>query len=208
MVFVPAIHTVEIVQTIRNRNNQQLAKNVYHARKRVGGVGASDVERMATVIMPSWETAQGKSSRSTEVETIGFTVRDLGSVDSFVYDNTLAPPIQGAVANPVLPMHTTIAIKFTTGLAGRSFRGRTYWIGLYESSVAGDFVTAAVVTALIAKLNNLKEALDAEGWDFVVVSKFHNGAPREAAAITNISGIGVTDNRVDTQRRRLIGEGQ
>lgn len=208
MPFVPALHTVEIVANYRNRNNQQVAKNVYHARKRIGGVGASDVERMATVIMPAWETGQGKTVRSTEVECTGFTVRDLGSVDSFVYDNVLATPIQGTVANAVLPMHTTIAIKFITGLAGRSFRGRTYWIGLYESSVTGDFVSGSVVTSIKSKLDNLKAALDAEGWDFVVVSKFANGAPREAAVVTNIAAVASTDNRVDTQRRRLIGEGQ
>lgn len=208
MVFVPALHCVEIVANYRNTVNLNVAKNVYHARKRVGGVGATDVERMATVIMPAWENAQARNDRSNQISCTGFTVRDIGTADSWVYDNVLAVPFVGATASPVMPMNVTLAFKLSTGLAGRTHRGRTYWIGLAEAQVSGDFVAGATATAITNKLLNLRTALDAEGWDLVIVSKFLNGAVREEAEVTNVTAIGAVDTRVDTQRRRLIGIGE
>jgi len=45
------------------------------------------------------------------------------------------------------------------------------------------------------------------GAELVVVSRYANGAPRAAGVATTVTSVGLTDFRVDTQRRRLIGEG-
>jgi len=48
---------------------------------------------------------------------------------------------------------------------------------------------------------------DGLGADWVVVSRFHDNAPRTAGVVSFINAATVVDATVDSQRRRLPGRG-
>jgi hypothetical protein len=72
------------------------------------------------------------------------------------------------------------------------------------STLIGDILAAYV--ALVA-------AVEPDGWDHVVVSRFSGvdedgrPIPRVAGVSTVVLSYGVTDNNLDSQRRRLAGRG-
>lgn len=207
MPFVPAANVIELVPNFRNTQTLDVAKNVLNFRKASGAVTAADLEAVELAYL-QWFIDLGNNEVSNQIQLIQTDARDLTSVNSFIDTNVMTPPVGGQRANAVLPMHTTLAFKLATGKAGRSFRGRLYFVGLYESAVTGDFVAVGVADAILTALNDLKADMAAQGYEWVVVSRFANGLPRVNAVVTPITTISYVDLRVDTQRRRLAGEGE
>ena len=82
-------------------------------------------------------------------------------------------------------------------------------MGLAEGDVAGDYVgttpAADLVTAHQALIDN---AVGDTGFRMVVVSRRHDNVWREAGVMTPILTASLVDRRIDTQRRRLAGEGE
>ena len=208
MSFIPVPNTVEAVLTYRNSVNQNVAKNVYNFHKQTGLVQPADLIALRDALV-TWENDNADSSRSNQVSLTHVYLRELTTESGFVLDYTLPIPVVGTIANPVMPMNVSYAVKHTTGLAGRSFRGRSYWIGLSEADVAGDFVTQARSAAIVTAYDELRtDILAATGFEFVVVSRYADGLPRVTGVFTPIVDSSVVDLRVDTQRRRLVGEGE
>lgn len=117
-------------------------------------------------------------------------------------------PLAGNSGEAALPNHVTLAIKKGTGLIGRSFRGRTYHIGLKEPDVTLNTVNAGTVAFLRDAYDALREPLGvAIPVDMCVLSEVEDGAPRAEGICTVVTGIGV-DPVVDSQRRRLPGRGR
>jgi hypothetical protein len=157
----------------------------------------------------SWENTLGKAQRSNQITCIGVECRDISVQDSFVVTVAAIPPIQGTLQTPVLPANVTLAVSLRTPFAGRSFRGRTYWIGLSEGAVQGDFVinstAQGILAAVRALVEDVPQPLNAQ---LVVVSRYANGAPRNIGIATPVTSVSLVDQRVDTQRRRLAGIGE
>jgi len=119
------------------------------------------------------------------------------------------PPLAGAGTNPQLPNNVTIALKWTTGLRGRSFRGRSYHVGLAEGQVVANIVDSAHLTNLIdayMTIPTLLAAVNVE-WTLVVASRYENGQPRVSGLMTPITGL-TSDGVIDSQRRRLPKRGR
>lgn len=107
-------------------------------------------------------------------------------------------------ASPALPGNNSLAIKFTTGLTGRSARGRNYWPGFIESEVVGNFVSTGRANAIVADYQELVGAgTFVAGWQFSVLSRVTSGEPRPFGVTYPITAISVGDYVVDSQRRRL-----
>jgi len=117
-------------------------------------------------------------------------------------------PIVGTRAANPLPNNVTLAVKWTTGLRGRSYRGRTYIIGLTEGDVDGNTVPAASITAYMAIYGELL-ALDTDVGPGVmgIASRVSNGTPRTVGVITPVTDLEINPV-VDSQRRRLPGRGR
>lgn len=207
MAFVPAANVIEVVPTFRNGVTLDIAKNVFNVRKVSGSVNAADLEAVS-LVYSLWFGTNGNDHVSTSISLIEINTRDLTAQDSFIDTNVMSPAILGGNASPVLPMHTTLCLKFATGFAGRSRRGRLYWVGLYEGAVTGDFVAVATADAIRAALQDLAADYVVAGYELVIVSRFEEGVERAAALITPVTSISYIDLRVDTQRRRLAGEGE
>lgn len=115
--------------------------------------------------------------------------------------------VRGGVGQEALPNSVALCISFRTGLRGRSARGRNYVAGLPEGSVVQNTVSQALAGALVSAYNQLPALAASLGCDWVVVSRYANGAPRAEGVTYIITNAIATDLTVDSQRRRLPGRG-
>lgn len=201
MVFVPVSNTCEVV--MKYSDNTQQAANVYH----VHNAGAWDVTTMTALanLFKTWESGTGSIYRNMNVYLYDIYVRDLTTANSLSFDVPVSPVINGQEgSSPQAPNNVTVAIKAQTGLAGRSFRGRSYWIGLSDNQIGGSFVAAGSLANIVAALNTLRSSVNGvSGHTMVVASKRSGGAPRVAGVTTDITTWLAVDNAIDSQRRRL-----
>jgi len=113
----------------------------------------------------------------------------------------------GTNVGTALPNNVTFAIKKSSGLTGRSARGRIFWIGIPETEVKPsneNLIEAVYIASLVANLAFMRTSISSVGlWQPVIVSRFFNSAKRtEGATFPWISETNVND-RVDTHRGRL-----
>jgi len=109
----------------------------------------------------------------------------------------------------MLPLNCSLSVSFRTAGRGRSSRGRNYVVGLTGDAVDSNEANATFVDGITAAYQALSFGgsfdLDAT---WVVVSRFHDNAPRTAGVATPVSAVVVVDNVIDSQRRRLPGRGR
>lgn len=106
-----------------------------------------------------------------------------------------------------MPNVITVAVKWVTALRGRSYRGRTYHIGLLETHILDNMITTAAQTLLQTYYVNLWGSVAILTAEMVVASRIQGGVEREVGLMTPIIGFQI-DRVVDTQRRRLPGRGR
>lgn len=154
----------------------------------------------------AWWTANMKALMSDEYSLVLIRVSDISSQDGLGYESSEDLPVAGTYSAEALPANCTLSTKFITGQRGRSFRGRNYFVGLVGDEVETDLVKATFVSAILAAYEALLTAMDTTNWTWVVVSRYHNNAPRSSGITTPIIGVSC-DRVVDSQRRRLPGRG-
>lgn len=104
--------------------------------------------------------------------------------------------VAGSSTSSALPPNCTIALSWRTGLAGRSYRGRTYLPGIGEDKVSsGGVIDSSFVTSLLGMGTALIAAMASEDAVMVVAS-------RKLGSGQTITSC-IVDPTVDTQRRRL-----
>lgn len=158
--------------------------------------------------LKTWHAALYDLCQSNQVSLTSIYARDLSNEFGAVVDVPVSPAQVGAVASPALPANVTLSISHRTGFAGRSYRGRSYVVGLSEGSVAGDFVGSSAANLAQTAFNGLRGGdFVLNGHEFVILSRYTDGAPRSEALPIAVTQSLYVDLRVDTQRRRLIGEG-
>lgn len=134
----------------------------------------------------------------------GCALRALDTATSPVYEALLGAPVSGMLT-AALPNLNTLSLKFSTGLAGRSYRGRVFLPGIPNSNPSiwlGNNVTVAAGAAWVGAWESFLN--DCEGIDatHVVVSYVTAGVPRATGVTTAVVGIGFADLMIDTQRKR------
>lgn len=106
----------------------------------------------------------------------------------------------GAIA---LPASVTVALKKSTGLAGRSNRGRFYAWPMWSSDLDPTFtniLNSAYALLVVEKYTDLLTNLASGGYPMGVASTVN-------ATIRPVTSIVLVDTVVDNQRRRLPGRG-
>lgn len=105
------------------------------------------------------------------------------------------------------PNNVAFAFKKSSGLTGRSARGRSYWIGVPDNVVLGldeNFVTATWADAAVADIDFFRTIINTTGsWEAVLVSRFLNKVKRSEGVTFPWLTTSYIDQRLDTQRGRL-----
>lgn len=214
--FVPVPNVAEARMIYIDQQNQ-IAMNTYHWL----GSTTWNITTLNSLItsMISWENSTAnpaKAVRNINVQLQTVNCRDLSTQNGPVVQRTAG--VFGTDTDPPVPNNVTIAVKHVTNVAGRAFRGRSYWIGLttaqLDATGANQAVTPGTETALLAIYNTF---LSGTGMALpnsaipVVVSRYHGvdanrkPIPRSTGVATAITGYALVDRFLDSQRRRLVG---
>ncbi len=202
MAFQPVLDTAEIdmIYTL----NGVAVQNVFYARL-TGGYTLTDLQALADMIDSAFLTTFF-TEMPMEVSYLRTEVRGL-AVENDLVASQNAGAGTGAHAGAALPNQVTLSIKKTSGLTGRSARGRTYWIGIPETVLlAGDenFVSVLWSDAAVADIDFIRILIATVGlWEPVLVSRFANGVKRTEGKLFPWTGTINVDTRVDTNRGRL-----
>jgi len=200
--FIPAPTACRVL--MQHQQEGQRVENVYHCVKD-DGFTTADLVTCASVFK-SWEdsTMQVLRANNSYLDTIVATALDAETSPAIVYTTGL--PIVGEAGTDYSPMNVTVAVRWNTALRGRSFRGRTYHIGLCRSQYQQSKLTTGMQSGLVAAYDQLLADLIAEGMVLVVASYRHAKAWRTEALLTTILNCSV-EITLDSQRRRLPGRG-
>lgn len=202
MGFQAVPDTVEINMIFTQ--NGITAQNVFYA-ERGGGYILSHLEDLAAAIdaqwQGTWRDQQPDEVTYLRTEVRGLSVEnDLIAIDSTSTNN-------GTHVGDAMPNNVTFAVKKSSGLTGRSARGRTYWIGVPRTELLAadeNEVEPAYVAEMIASIDSIRIAISGVStWDPVLVSRFSGGVARaEGVTFPWVDTVSV-NNRIDTQRGRL-----
>ncbi len=202
--FIPANKVVN-VQLIIDAAGQKV-QNVYNVLA-PNAVVEADLDRIKNKFV-DWATNNWKPNSSAGCSLALMVLRDQTVENGLAKEYPISPAIVGTAGGGNLPLSVTAAIKWSSGLAGRSYRGRTYHIGLVPGHANGNQLQTghavtlqAMYAALITKLN---AGLVVD--KLVVVSRCNGGVWRTNAITTPIASASV-DINLDSQRRRLTGRG-
>lgn len=203
MPFIPIPNVAQVGMRF-TQDNQEVA-NVYH----VAFAGPADAPLLNQIgnRFILWWTSELRPLVSSTV-----TLREVSVVDQSVENgvgvvtaDTL--PLAGLNGNNAMPNGTTIAVKWSTGRTGRSYRGRTFHIGLTESQVTANAIENAFAATLRGVYAALVLDLKGDLTPLVVASRYSNNAPRTTGISTEV--LAATINPIiDSQRRRLPGRGR
>lgn len=200
MAFQSVPETAEIV--IKYLGNTQNMVTVLQARL-PGGYALVDLIALAAAVdaavATSWLPIQ-----TLDVTYIDTTVRGLEFInDQETANGSSSGP--GASVNTGLPGNVTHSIKKSTGLTGRSARGRVFWIGMPRNvlQINENLLTIADSQAIEDAVDAMRVAIAATIWTPVVVSRFLDKLPRTTGATFTWIASQAVDINVDSQRRRL-----
>jgi hypothetical protein len=183
---VPNSVRVEMIYTL----NSERVQNVYRV---TNGSPATLANLQALwTLFRDWEnvTAKGWRNGFASLVLISLTAED-GPGAPF-YEAAVSPAIQGTQPLFAIPSLLTVCIKHITGMQGRSFRGRSYWVGL-ANSVPGNYneITTSYANALAGVYTTLRTNLASAGWTFSVASLYSGveNLPGRKRAIPRAAGI-------------------
>jgi len=201
--FIPAVDTARAVLSYTLFG--QTVQNVFYF-KRSGGYNAGTVEDLADQIETEWN-AELKANQPPQLTLNSVTVTDQETAGGVQHVATVGSA--GTNASAAFPdPGATLAIKFATGLSGRSHRGRMYVPSLIDGLVASGIVDAGFANALVTDYADFFGAiLSATGDQHVIVSYANDCEWRTTAEVNAVTSYSYTDRNVDSQRRRLPGRG-
>jgi hypothetical protein len=186
-----------------------IMENVYWFQK-TGPHTLSDLTTLAGQLR-LWEQNTARTHRSATGCLTRIVCTSRHTLGAPTYEEPVDPNICGAIGAVGFPPHQTLACRHTTGLAGRSFRGRTYWIsGNYTTQTSDGQVGATYASNVAAVYQTLRTQLAAAGFVFSVASLYsgveyingrRRGIPRASGILTPITATSV-DRGIDTQRHR------
>lgn len=204
MPFVPVPLAARV--ELRFTAQSQQCMNTLWFEHETTAPNAMDLSELADMVYGWWVTNLAPiTSESVELREVYVLAQDGGNVEwTLPGDPT---DNQGAAVGSPLPNNVTLCVSFRTGLAGRSYRGRNYPVGILTSNQNGNFATNDYVVALQAAYGNLIDAMTGTAWTWGVATRYSNNLPRPEGAMTPITAVVVTDNALDSQRRRLVGRG-
>lgn len=182
--------------------NSALCVNVLHA-ERSGGYNETQLQDLADLVDAFMDTDWLPTATSQHVYD-QVTVRGLENENDFeVVSNTNAGA--GGETAAIFPNNVTKAIKLTSGLTGRSARGRSYFPTMNTAYLTSNenFLTSPAADLMVDILTDLLADITAGGWVPVIVSRVLEGVLRDPAVTFPIILASVDDFSTDSMRSRL-----
>lgn len=201
MAFIPAPDIVQLTATFNDLNGIA-AVNRFFCNALTPG-DPDILELIATTYVDYWTEALAPTTNDNW-SLVGVKARDFSTEFGAEFVASDGLPVAGTISNTINPNNVSATITWLTGFTGRSFRGRTYIVGLTYSSVepTGVRLTSAAQANYQAAYEGLREAYNTAGHPLQVVSFFEDGAPRVAGVATPITAARC-NFPVASQRRRL-----
>lgn len=215
--FVPvpnsALVAMQFVQ-----NNGDMCENTFWVEKG-SEFAAADLVTLANLFV-DWYATGGTAAHAykTHMSSNSFLTqvlaRDMSTSAGAEGVPSVAMPVAGGGgAGTMLQNGLCFTITHRTGLAGRSYRGRTYVPCLSTDVVAAvgaNSIIGATADALVAELTGLMTNIHAHDatWNLVVASRYSGVTPagrpipRVTGITTPIVQMGYKDLFLDYQRRR------
>lgn len=185
--------------SFRDADNNE-AVNIFHIRDEYGDFTIERAEVAAEAfedwVNTYWDTVAVDDWKCFRIEVVG-----LNEGAQYYFD--LDMDTAGAVVGNPLPNNVTLAVSLRTGMVGRSRRGRVYHVGLAEAMVSVNDVVAPYNATIPTAYFNLIGILNVLDMRLVVISYYEDGALRSVPLVSEVIDAILTDNTVDTQRRRL-----
>lgn len=166
----------------------------------------ADVDALAVAVTTAWLAGAFQACLSPGYTFVGTQVRGLTSVNDLESFSSGANTA-GSATGSALPNNAAWTIKFTTGLTGRSARGRNYISGWTTQFVTTNTLDLAAANDFIATYLDIQTEAGIEGWTWGVLSRQTAGAPRTTAVLFPINNVSFSDLTMDSMRRRLPGRG-
>lgn len=204
MPFIPIPETAKCA-VVQSRAGE-LMVNVFYFQ-RAGTWGLTELQQLSDAVRDSW-SANIMDVLNQSVQFLRVESRGMRAQADITTTSIVSPARFGEDTSPALPGNVAFCVTHTTGLTGRSNRGRTYFGGLGEARVSGDTILQPIADILVSYLFALRSAAAAVGWEHVVVSLYSNNAPRATGVTIPVTGYRYADRTLDSQRRRLRGRGQ
>lgn len=182
----------------------ELAVNVYHAWYESAWTEA-DLSDVCGALKTWWDTDL-KSEVSSTVSLEVIRARDLTTETGVQLDYTSGLPIEATSSAASAPNNCTFAVQWRTDKSGRSYRGRTFHVGLTSTKYASNQLTVPNQTEFEEIYGGLPEAISTAGYTMVVLSRYANGTQRSQGTHEAVTSCRI--NRVlDSMRRRLPTRG-
>lgn len=199
MVFIPALNTVRV--SLEFTLSGEICVNVFYLNKSTT-VLSTDLTTIINTVK-AWWTGGGKNYFHSSLSLSAIRTRDMTSQAGLVEDYVYPVPEAGIVGGVCAPANVAVVVSHRTGLAGRSYRGRTYFAGIPEAAYTANYLDATYPAAFGTALQDLMDDMVTAGpYVHSVASFYHLGSARGTAVITPVTYLQV-DSRLDTQRRRL-----
>jgi len=182
----------------------QTCVNVYHVMSETP-LSTEFMVDLCDVFIGWWDDNL-KAEVSSNVSLEKVTAQYLNAETDPLIEQTSGLPLQATSSAASAPNNCTFAVQWRTALSGRSYRGRTFHIGLTTTKYSANLLTVPNQSTFVAAYGALITAVDNAGYTLVVVSRYHNGTQRPSGVFTAITSCYV-DRTLDSQRRRLPGRG-
>jgi len=183
----------------------QTVENVHYFRQS-GGFTGEELDALNSSITTAW--AANLRPLLPPQATLQQIISTAQEVPSGVQDTDIVAVAGSNADDSINALNATLAIKFSTGQSGRSYRGRMYWPALVGVEVLDNEVSSSYVNDIVSALESFFGAIFSDvGAQHVIVSYQQDCEWLTTAVSTFVTGYGVADRHVDSQRRRLSGRG-
>ena len=204
MPFQPATEIAEV--EIRMVLQGVPVENVLHFVSLTGfPYDAGTIQNLAQSALANW-TTHVLPVQSTALSLNSVLAKDLSAEIAPMFEAFPLVPVTGSLTGPALPNQSALVLTKRSGLTGRSARGRLYHCGFTEDQIGGNFVLDAYADAVNNAYADFVQAMGDDDHQMVILSRWQDGVLRPDGQAFNMISIGLRNNRVDSQRRRMPAE--
>jgi len=200
MAFIPVPDVVQCRLNFQD-NTGTVAQNVLYVK-------TSSVPTLADMediggLFHTWALDALMPSVTANWTILGIIMRSMSEEEGIETNYVTGFPIVGSAAGDAAPNNVSYTVTWSTGLVGRSARGRSYGLGVANADVAnGKTLTDGARAFFQAKWEALRIGLESGGHALQVVSFVDAGVPRTVGRALPVLATNVRFP-VATQRRRL-----